>query len=231
MRQRLTALIVAGLLVLGVTGCLSSDAEEETSPASQPIAVTATAAPEATVEPDWNAIKAQSRTIGYRELFRNNERYVGQRFYFSGKIVQVIEHGENTYDFRVDVAPDSLDSAIVYLAEYTGQRLLEDDRIEFVGAAAGLERYESILGQRVTIPRLKAVVVRWLGPCANGVAVPNPQDNPGLVADCTALLEGPGHPGRQRHAELERRPRHRQLGGSWHQRLAASGSHVDPFQA
>ena len=52
-----------------------------------------------------------------------------------------------------------------------------------------MERYESVFGQRITIPRLKAVVVRWLGPCANGVAVPNPQGNPGLVADCTALLE------------------------------------------
>ena len=43
-------------------------------------------------------------------------------------------------------------------------------------------------GSGITIPRLKAVVVRWQ-PCANGVAVPNPQDNPGLVADCSALLE------------------------------------------
>ena len=111
----------------------------------------------------WEEFKAQSRTIGYRELFRNNEQYVYQRFYFRGKIVQVIEREENTYDFRVDVEPDSLDSAIVYLAEYTGQRLLEDDRIEFVGAAAELQRYESIYGQRITIPRVKAVVVRLLG--------------------------------------------------------------------
>ncbi len=180
MRQRFAALIIAGLLALGVTGCLPSDAEKGASSAQQTTPV---------ATPDWEEVKAQSQAIGYRELFRNNEQYVGQRFYFRGKIVQVIEQGENTFDFRVDVEPDSLDSAIVYLAEYTGQRLLDDDRIEFVGAAAGLQRYESIFGQHITIPRLKAVVVRWLGPCADGVAVPNPQDNPGLVADCSALLE------------------------------------------
>ena len=28
-----------------------------------------------------------------------------------------------------------------------------------------------------------------VSPCANGVAVPNPQENPGLVADCTVLLQ------------------------------------------
>ena len=177
MRQRLAALIIAGLLALGVTGCLPSDAEEEASSAQQTTAV---------ATPDWEEVKAQSRTIGYRELFRNNEQYVGQRFYFRGQIVQVIEHGANTYDFRVDVTPDSLDSAIVYLAGYTGQRLLEDDRIAFVGAAAGLQRYESIFGQHITIPRLKAVVVRLLtgtgagatehppGPTASPTPYPTP---------------------------------------------------------
>ena len=32
--------------------------------------------------------------------------------------------------------------------------------------------------------------------CSNGIAVPNPQDNHRLVADCTALLHGRGHAGR-----------------------------------
>ena len=33
------------------------------------------------------------------------------------------------------------------------------------------------------------VDISVFAPCANGVAVPNPGDNPGLVGDCTALLE------------------------------------------
>ena len=180
MRQRLTALIVAGLLVLGVTGCLSSDAEEEVGSIPETTAV---------ATPNWEELKAQSRTIGYRELFRNNEQYVGQHFYFRGRVVRVIERGERDYDFRVAVGPNTPSSAILYLAEYTGQRLLEDDQIEFVGVAAGLERYEDTSGQRVTIPKLKAVVVRWIRPCTNGVTVSNPQENPGLVADCASLLQ------------------------------------------
>ena len=179
MGHRLTALIAAGLLALAVNGCLPSDAEEEASSVPQSADV---------VMPNWEWLKAQTRTIGYRELFRNNERYVGQRFYFHGRVVRVIERGERDYDFRVAVESNSPSSAILYLAEYTGQRLLEDDQIEFVGVAAGLERYEDTSGQRVTIPRLKAVAVRWRS-CANGVAVPNPQENPGLVADCDALLQ------------------------------------------
>ncbi len=173
MKQRLAALMVGGLLVLGITGCLFSDPAPESTDA---------------VTPNWEWLKAQTQTIDYRELFRNNERYVGQRFYFRGRVVRVIERGGRDYDFRVAVESDSPSSATLHLAEYTGQRLLEDDQIEFVGVAAGLERYDDASGQRVTIPRLKAVVVRWQS-CTNGVAVPNPQDNPGLVADCDALLQ------------------------------------------
>ena len=89
-------------------------ATQETQQAPSPQAA-------ATATPTWEERRAQNRTIDYRELFRNNEHYIGQHFYFRGKIVQVIERGEDTYDFRVDVDTESLSSAIVYLAEYTGQ--------------------------------------------------------------------------------------------------------------
>lgn len=257
------SLLVGLAIVVIALAVLFSDRETEPRPeaaASPDVQQVPSHQAAATVTPTWEERRAQIPTIDYRELFRNNEQYIGQRFYFRGKIVQVIERGENTYDFRVDVEPDSLSSAIVYLAEYTGRRLLDDDRIEFVGAAAGLERYESIFGQSITIPRVKAVAVRWfsetgagaagriatatappatpttiptptltptgastvtaaaitppvtpttvptpvsaptsvptataptatISPCAKGIAVPAPQDNPGLVADCTVLLQ------------------------------------------
>ena len=109
----------------------------------------------------FSEARSQAQTIPYDELFRNNEQYNAQLFFFSGEIVQVMEHifGDG-YDFRVDVSDDLLESEIVYLADYEGPRLLEDDRIEFVAESVGLERYQAILGNAVTIPRLKAVSVR-----------------------------------------------------------------------
>ena len=245
---RVVGIIICILLVLGVTGCLSTDSAPS---APQPTAV---------ATPTWEELKAQSRTIGYKELSGNSDQHVGHHFYFRGRVIQVIERGERAYDLRVDIDPDAPGDAIVYvthLLDYTGQPLLEDDQVEFVGIASGLE-YESVVGQSTTIPKLKALAVidqtgavRWYSrenrdsssatarslpttettrlsstsapstvtltpttpvpptptpgptatpqpmaipaatvpPCTNGVTVSNPQDNPGLVADCKALLQ------------------------------------------
>ena len=111
----------------------------------------------------FSEARSQAETIPYDELFRNNEQYKSQLFYFTGEIVQVVEHvfGDG-YDFRVNVSDDWQDSEVIYLADYEGPRLLEDDRIEFVGESVGLERYQAIMGNAVTIPRLKAISIRRL---------------------------------------------------------------------
>ena len=111
----------------------------------------------------FSEARSQAQTIPYDELFRNNEQYKSQLFYFSGEIVQVIEHvfGDG-YDFRVNISNDWPESEVIYLADYEGPRLLEDDGIEFVGESVGLQRYQAILGNAVTIPRLKTISVRRL---------------------------------------------------------------------
>ena len=63
-------------------------------------------------------------------------------------------------DMRVDLSDDWTESEVVYLADYEGERLLEEDDIEFVGEADGVEKYAAIFGNAVTIPRLKVLGVR-----------------------------------------------------------------------
>ncbi len=101
-----------------------------------------------------------NKTIAYKELFRNNKQYEGQYFYFRGEIVQVRERARHKYDFRVNISDDWTENEVVYLSDYAGQRLLEDDTIEFVGQSIGLYRYESIFGATITIPELRAVDVK-----------------------------------------------------------------------
>ena len=141
-----TGLIVYVLLI--VIGILSNQADSS-STSSAPSTLT------------FSEARSQAQTIPYDELFRNNEQYKSQLFYFSGEIVQVMEHvlGDG-YDFRVNVSSDWPESEVIYLADYEGPRLLEDDRIEFVGESVGLQRYQAIMGNSVTIPRLKTIGVR-----------------------------------------------------------------------
>ena len=101
-------------------------------------------------------------TIDYKELFRNSDHYYGQTFKFVGSIEQVIERGGSSFEFRVDVTPDDFKSNIIYLTDYTGQRLIDDDRIEFTGVASGLQTYESIFGQSITIPEVRVLQLRLI---------------------------------------------------------------------
>ena len=147
---RVVGAIVGIILVLGITGCAPSESAPQSTTVATPVAT-----------PTWEELKAQSQTISYKELSERNEQYAGKHYYFRGRVVEIIERGKEAYDFRVDVQTDSPSSAIVYLADlipYAGQPLLEDDQIEFVGIAVGVE-YESVVGQTITIPKLKAVAV------------------------------------------------------------------------
>ena len=107
----------------------------------------------------FSEARSQAQTISYDELFRNNEQYKSQLFYFSGEIVQVIGDGDG---FRVNVSQDWPESEIIFLSDYNGPRMLEDDRIEFVGESVGLQGYQAIFGNAVTIPRLRTISVRRL---------------------------------------------------------------------
>ena len=130
----------------------------------------------------FRRLQSQCRaSSNMRNCFRNNEQYESQDFYFEGEIVQVIERRGDEYDFRVRVGK-ILDDEIVCLSAYRGQRLLEDDSVEFVGRSKGLHSYKAILGNRVTVPELESLAVRLVtneptqgsGPLPVGTSRDNP---------------------------------------------------------
>ena len=114
------------------------------------------------IRPTWDAIKASSRAIPYKDLFRYHDLYRGQRVYFQGEVEQVIEREDGRLDFRVDVEHENYSSEIVYLAGYSGRRFLDDDIVEFVGTATGLYTYETIFGGSVTIPLIWVLGARLI---------------------------------------------------------------------
>ena len=154
------------------------------------------ARPTSTPIPTFEDLKANAGIIEYKELFRNNEQYESENFYFEGEVVQVIERREDEYDFRIRVGK-VLDDEIIYLSDYRGQRLLEDDSVEFVGRSKGLHSYEAVLGNRVTLPELEALAVKLAtneptegsGPILAGKSRDNPIPfgEPGVTDDGLTL--------------------------------------------
>lgn len=91
------------------------------------------------------AVELMARSISYDDLFRYNEKYVGEIVKFSGKVVQVVESG-----LRVSMGLYGWDDVV--FVRYQGARLREGDHIFVYGKVRGLVTYRTVLGTLVTIP-------------------------------------------------------------------------------
>ena len=104
-------------------------------------------------------------TIDYETLARNPEKYKGQHFKLKGKVVQVLDSDswfENATTLRVNITNkgddnfELWDDTIVCSVNIPkgGDRILEDDIIEFYGDCDGLYTYKSIFGQKISVPKI-----------------------------------------------------------------------------
>lgn len=155
-----------GVLVLlffcGGVGLLSmvrvTPSERQSPAAANTPAPTATAT---RTPAEW---QAAAQPVGFEELARDTEAWVGKLVHLRGEVVQVSEAGSNGAVLRVNVteAPSGFWTDTVWV-EYPGygpgQRVLEDDLIEFVAQIDGREKYQAVLGQEITLPGMTAM---WL---------------------------------------------------------------------
>ena len=110
-----------------------------------------------TPTPTFSQALSNAATVSYDELFRNNERYVGDVVRYKGEVVDVTEIGRNRYWILVDVTQDEYYWKDPVFLHYSGPRLLGDDIIEFVGRIEGLHTYESVFGASVTLPEITVI--------------------------------------------------------------------------
>ena len=164
MKWRPAGLIVVGLLVLGITVWLAFNVKEDGCAAQKTTDMQWT---------NWEEFRAQSLVVGYRELLTDSDRYAGQCIYiWPASVVQVIIHGEDAYDFLIRVFPTrtSPDYGLLLLVEYQGQSIGEGDLVAIIGEADGLvKRSDPDSGQRISVPRLKALAVNVRSSLRGGV--------------------------------------------------------------
>lgn len=100
--------------------------------------------------------KDKCKEISYDTLARDPDDHIGKMVKFTGKIVQVMEDGDDVA-LRINVTNDGYgyydDTVYVDYTYKDGEsRLLEDDIVTFYGLYAGLYTYESVMGASITIP-------------------------------------------------------------------------------
>lgn len=106
----------------------------------------------------FEEVKDGAIEVNYNELFRNNEQYIGEIIYYRGKIIQVSEGWGDNYVLRINVTKGEYGfwENDVYV-NYKGQRVLEDDVVDFWGIVKGTKTYKTVLGASRSIPKVDAL--------------------------------------------------------------------------
>ena len=110
--------------------------------------------PTLTPTPTWQEWKESAEEIPYQTLFRYAEEHKGKSVYYRGKVIQVIENG-NDFQLRVNVTKGEYgqwDDTVFLRYDDAPVRILGEDIIAFVGTMNGTITYETVLGGEVTIP-------------------------------------------------------------------------------
>ena len=103
------------------------------------------------------------KTYNYKEIFRNSDEYLNKHAKFTGEVIQVYEE-DGYYSIRINITKDEYgyyeDTILAYTpVNVMKGRILEGDVLTIYGRLVGIETYESIFGQAITIP---AINVRYL---------------------------------------------------------------------
>ena len=94
--------------------------------------------------------------LEYKAISRDPDAYEGNLYKFDGKVLQVMENGQ---DVTLRVASKGSYDDVVYVTYRRAEgesRILEDDRVTIYGTCYGLYTYETVMGAAVTIPYIVA---------------------------------------------------------------------------
>lgn len=99
----------------------------------------------------------------YDDLARYPDKYKNDHVKFKGKVMQVLESGNNYIEMRINVTQGkySWDDTIYCAYNYSNDeaKILEDDIITFYGTYNGTVTYTAVLGNKITVP---CVIIQFI---------------------------------------------------------------------
>ena len=104
-------------------------------------------------------LKRNCKTNAYNDLARNPDAHKGEYISFTCYILQVVSDAADANHYSVYRAATRGrwdDAILLYIDNYGKGRLLENDRVTIYGTFEGLYTYESIFGEKITVPQVIA---------------------------------------------------------------------------
>ncbi len=164
-------IIVFAIIVL-VAESGESDSSSTSSQTSNTQSISENSVEESSSEPEltYEEEIATYSEIDFETLSRNPDKHKGEKFKFTGQVIQAQEPTfGNTVELRINVTKETYE----YIDDVTWtdtiyatveipdgeDRILEDDIITFYGECDGLYSYTSVLGAKVSLPKI--VIKYW----------------------------------------------------------------------
>ena len=102
--------------------------------------------------------------IGFDDLMRNNEKYVGNILYLEGKVIQATNRYGDTYVLRVSITEEELGFGTTFYTDpiyvnYAGKRILEEDIVGIYGRVVGIKEYTAVLGNPIELPEVDSLLL------------------------------------------------------------------------
>ena len=98
-------------------------------------------------------VKAMALVVTYDDLVRHNEDYVGSVVYMRGSVSQILRMSDESQS--LNFSPDNADFGETLWVEYTGPRVVVDDRVEMYGFVKGLKSVTGVFGDPRFVPELE----------------------------------------------------------------------------
>lgn len=105
-----------------------------------------------------NEYKEQCQTYSYEDIMRYPDTYNKTLAVFKGEIVQILRSG-NTFQMRINVTDKGFyytDTLYVFYTQKDNENFLEYDIVILYGELRGTQKYQSVLGAQIEIPRMYA---------------------------------------------------------------------------
>lgn len=103
-----------------------------------------------------NEYRELCKTYTYDEIARNPDKYEKSLAKFTGEVIQVLKDGDEI-QMRVNVTCEDFyytDTVFVFYNASNKTNVLEGDIVTMYGELRGMQEYESVLGQEISIPRI-----------------------------------------------------------------------------
>ena len=137
----------------------SFTAQEDDLKAEKSISITR----KLTVNEIRKQFKTESKSISYKELFRNIDQYKDRKVYYTGKVVQVMGDGNFLSSMRVEVTRGAYgiwdDVVLATILDAEAPKILEGDIIKFWGTVKGEQTYQTVLGAEITVPEINVEII------------------------------------------------------------------------